>query len=102
MNPRRLNSLERYRWYVEQLNTLPQFTSFEDAEAELEIPSDGDAQFILRRGIGAYTLCTARFANGKWTKREDLSFSHGDIWKLRREAALALGMELLEDFENDE
>lgn len=95
MDERQLNPFERYQSYVEFLK-LPQFDSLEEAESKLQVVESGDIQFIVRGPQGVYTIYAARLINGKFSKRKEFLFSHGDLWILKREAALALGMELLE------
>ena len=101
--PHRKNPLERYRDYMEALE-LPRYDSLEDAEQSMTLSEGEEVRFLLVRAQGSYTICCAYMAQSrnnppKWVHREEYSFIHGDVWKVKREAALAIGMELIESME---
>jgi hypothetical protein len=95
-----MTDLERYLSFKKVLER-PMFNSIEQAESEMRAASGEFRQFIIRKRPGSYTVCacyiqTDREGNAKWAHREEYSFLHSDMLRMRDRAALAVGRELVE------
>lgn len=100
MSERRMTDLERYLSFKKVLER-PTFNSIEQAESEMRAADGEFRQFIVRKRPGNYTVCacythTDREGNTKWAHREEYSFLHSDMLRMRDRAALAVGRELVE------
>ena len=105
-NERRMTDFERYR-SMHRAMRLPTFSTVEDAELALPLPT-GDldrgnviGNFLLRGSLGYMTVCAAyvsqsRDSDPSWSHRESWSFSSGDMYTMKRRAAEAIGLELIE------
>jgi hypothetical protein len=96
---RRITDLELYQSY-RRLLERPTFNSIEQAEREMRV-HDGEFRRFIVRNRGSYSVCTCyiqtdREGNSKWAHREEFSFLHCDMLRIRDRAALAVGRELVE------
>lgn len=88
----RMNPLQRYRSYQEQL-ALPTFDTGEEADGTI-------GRFLIRRPLGYFIVCRGyigqvRGEDPAWTFGEDWSFTVCDMYGAQQQAALTIGMELI-------
>ncbi len=92
MGERRINPMQRYRSYQEQM-TLPTFETGEEADGT-------EGKFLIRRPFGHFIVCRGyigqvRDQDPAWTYGEDWSFTLSDMYRAQQQAALTVGIELI-------
>jgi len=103
---RKRNAAEKYKC-LRLLLELPRVNSEEEAQEQIAVEEGDQIRFLLVKRAGSYTVCTAylntaRDGTTSWNHREEFTFSHYNVVRARHDAALAVGLELVEDFVNEQ
>ena len=76
----------------------------EQAEDQIAVEEGDTIRFLLIEQQGFYKVCSAYLSTNRegatsWQHRHEFSFAHFDIVKAKNEAALTIGLELIESME---
>jgi hypothetical protein len=96
----KLNPLQKYKNFCVLLG-LPRVNSIEQAEDQIAVEEGDTIRFLLIEQQGFYKVCSAYLSTNRegatsWQHRHEFSFAHFDIVKAKNEAALTIGLELIE------
>ena len=100
-NERRMTDLERYT-SMRKVSERPIFDSEDDARENMQVEDGEFRRFIIREPVGIYRVCYAYISHPRdgdpmWAFNEEYTFTRSQMYTAKNRAALAVGLELMEN-----